>query len=332
VLKFSVFIPTFNAEPWLPSCLESVGRQAYPRECIEVIVVDGGSTDRTREIAARHGARVFDNPQRLAHYAFEIFGRETTGDLVVMFAADNELTEPDWFRAVTAWFEAEPELGALWCPQVSGPADPPANRYYALIQNDPLSFFTNRNLSRYLRRGRAGGHGGRNGTVFEMEQGVPLVWGANGLVLRLAWCRAYFTADAFVGDNDVFQSMVDAGHRRVAYLRDLHVTHHHIRSVRDWTRKLKRNFQRHFLEHHEVRNMGWAFGHGFYGRLFLWVIYAGIPVFSGADALWRAVRDRNAAWLYHPVLNFIQFYVYVSLTLTTRAGWGFLRRLCRGRD
>ena len=46
-----------NEEANLPACLESV-RDLFH----EVIVVDTGSTDRTKEIAASFGARVFDFP------------------------------------------------------------------------------------------------------------------------------------------------------------------------------------------------------------------------------------------------------------------------------
>jgi GT2 family glycosyltransferase/tetratricopeptide (TPR) repeat protein len=46
-----------NEEANLPACLESAAGL-----CDEIIVVDTGSTDRTREIALEHGARVFDFP------------------------------------------------------------------------------------------------------------------------------------------------------------------------------------------------------------------------------------------------------------------------------
>lgn len=52
----SVVVPTFNSERFLGECLRSVREQTYP--CIEVIVVDDHSTDRTREIAEKYGVKV----------------------------------------------------------------------------------------------------------------------------------------------------------------------------------------------------------------------------------------------------------------------------------
>lgn len=54
----SVIIPTFNEERTLGPTLEALPRV---KGTIEVIVVDGGSDDRTTEIARRHGAQVISS-------------------------------------------------------------------------------------------------------------------------------------------------------------------------------------------------------------------------------------------------------------------------------
>ncbi|HIH26704.1 MAG TPA: glycosyltransferase, partial [Methanoregulaceae archaeon] len=48
----SVVVPAYNEEQNIRACLESLERQTVSRDQYEVIVVDGGSKDRTREIAA----------------------------------------------------------------------------------------------------------------------------------------------------------------------------------------------------------------------------------------------------------------------------------------
>jgi len=47
----SVVVPTYNEEKNIMGCLESIAGQTVPREDVEIIVVDGDSKDRTREIA-----------------------------------------------------------------------------------------------------------------------------------------------------------------------------------------------------------------------------------------------------------------------------------------
>lgn len=51
-------VPTYNEERNVERCLQSLHGQTIPRESIEIIVVDGDSLDRTREIAERLADKV----------------------------------------------------------------------------------------------------------------------------------------------------------------------------------------------------------------------------------------------------------------------------------
>ncbi len=48
--KISVIIPAYNIENLICKCLDSVAAQTYPRELMEIIVVDDGSTDNTYSV------------------------------------------------------------------------------------------------------------------------------------------------------------------------------------------------------------------------------------------------------------------------------------------
>src|SRR5437867_2765840 len=52
----SIVIRAFNEERWLPEVLTAIDRQTY--RDFEVLLVDSGSLDRTRDIAAAHGAHI----------------------------------------------------------------------------------------------------------------------------------------------------------------------------------------------------------------------------------------------------------------------------------
>ena len=66
----TVLIPVRNEERYIERCLYSLAAQDYPRERFEVLVIDGRSTDATREIVARFAAestldlRLLDNPRQ----------------------------------------------------------------------------------------------------------------------------------------------------------------------------------------------------------------------------------------------------------------------------
>lgn len=79
----TVAIPTLNEERHIEPCLEAVAAQTYPG-IIEILVVDGGSTDRTRALVGRHpGVRLLENHQRIQAAALNIAIREAKGEIFV---------------------------------------------------------------------------------------------------------------------------------------------------------------------------------------------------------------------------------------------------------
>lgn len=96
----SVIIPCRNEARFIEKCLDSVVANDYPKDKMEVLVVDGMSEDRTREIAARYAQkhpfiRVLENPKRVTPAAMNIGIRKARGDLVMKM--DSHTTyEPDY--------------------------------------------------------------------------------------------------------------------------------------------------------------------------------------------------------------------------------------------
>lgn len=79
----TVALPVLNEEATIGACLDAVLAQTYPN-VVEVLVVDGGSTDRTRDLAARRpGVRVVDNPRRIQAAALNIALTEAKGEVLV---------------------------------------------------------------------------------------------------------------------------------------------------------------------------------------------------------------------------------------------------------
>jgi len=92
----TVVLPTLNERAFLRDCLDSLAAQTYP-DLLEVLVVDGGSTDGTREIAEAAGARVrvVDNPGVTAAAAMNRGIKEARGE-VICRADAHTLYEPDY--------------------------------------------------------------------------------------------------------------------------------------------------------------------------------------------------------------------------------------------
>src|SRR6266511_732768 len=307
--SFTFVLPTLNASgPFFERALGSIRQQDYPRERVEIIVADGGSTDDTREVAKRSGARVIANPNRLAEWGVKEGMVRATNEIVVVFAADNELTDPGWLGRIGSLFAGQPRLSAAFGRLVSAADDPPLNKYIELVQSEPLNWFLNRNLEWYLERTSPGPHGF---ALFEVDPARPLVWGANVLAVRREHALPAWTREGYVADVDAFHSMVRAGHRLVAYTQDPYCFHHQVSTLGDLRRKWLRNARQHLVHQASSRELDWVLVPEFRRRALLWAVYILVPVVSAADALWRAGRDRSIYWMYHPAASLLQTITYL---------------------
>lgn len=86
--KISVVLATYNEEKNIGACLESVKRLAD-----EIVVVDGSSQDRTREIAEKYGARVFKvKNEPIFHINKEKALRAASNEWVLQLDADERVS------------------------------------------------------------------------------------------------------------------------------------------------------------------------------------------------------------------------------------------------
>lgn len=86
--RLSIIMPVRNEEEYLFSAVESLEAQDHPSEILEIIVVDGMSTDSTRvcleEIRARNPALVvIDNPERIVSTGLNRAIRCAKGDIII---------------------------------------------------------------------------------------------------------------------------------------------------------------------------------------------------------------------------------------------------------
>ena len=94
--KVSLYIPCYNAERYLARTLEGALRQTYPLD--EILVIDDGSRDRTREIASRYPVRVLSHDRNRGLPAARNTGfRSARNGLVASLDADC-VAEPDWLE------------------------------------------------------------------------------------------------------------------------------------------------------------------------------------------------------------------------------------------
>lgn len=104
---FSIIVPTFNAAPTLDSCLESIVGQTF--KDVEVVLVDGGSSDETLDITSKFGTTlgarliVHSGPDEGPYDAMNHGVVLAKGAWLLFLGADDVLYDTDTLANVAAF-------------------------------------------------------------------------------------------------------------------------------------------------------------------------------------------------------------------------------------
>jgi len=107
----SVIIPAYNAAETLGGCLAALLDQSTPRGEYEVIVVDDGSTDRTREVAKKYDVHLLSQPNQGPGAARNLGVNQARGEIILFTDADCVPTK-EWIEEMIKPF-AEPGVVAV---------------------------------------------------------------------------------------------------------------------------------------------------------------------------------------------------------------------------
>ncbi len=98
----SIVIRAFNEERWLPEVFEALARQRY--RDFEVLLVDSGSIDRTRDIAAAHGARIvrLRSEDFTFGHSLNVGVQQAKGRFIAIVSAHAIPANEDWLERLVA--------------------------------------------------------------------------------------------------------------------------------------------------------------------------------------------------------------------------------------
>jgi glycosyltransferase involved in cell wall biosynthesis len=137
----SIVIPTLNSEKTLAKTLRSVRGQSIPQNRIEILVVDGGSSDDTIEIAQSFGCIIVRNEKKLPEFAKHIGIQKARGTYCVFLDSDEELLNIHSLERKYTILQSNPEVKNVLIGGLKNPADYPFINEYASRVGDPFSYF-----------------------------------------------------------------------------------------------------------------------------------------------------------------------------------------------
>lgn len=89
-MLLSLLIPCWNEEKTLGLLLDNIEEQAFSFDQLEILVIDGGSSDQTRQIAQNRGVKLVCSQKGRAHQ-MNAGAKEASGDILYFVHADSQL-------------------------------------------------------------------------------------------------------------------------------------------------------------------------------------------------------------------------------------------------
>ena len=119
--SISFCIPTKNEGEDLPNCLESIVTQNY--ENVEIIIVDGYSSDNTLEIAKKYGCEIYYDNVSLAN-ARQISIEKSSREIVAIWDADIIIPHKNWLKDAVKCFLLDEKISTVWPTYAAPPSGP----------------------------------------------------------------------------------------------------------------------------------------------------------------------------------------------------------------
>ncbi len=324
--SISVVIPVFNEEVNLKRLYLSLKEQNYPKNKIEYLVIDDGSTDSTAKISRVFGARVvFKETHDIGlnkRYGIQI----AKNDLVYCIDADMEVCNKDFFKLLVKPFIEDPDIIASFTKEfaLDGKDDRIENSLlrfisYHPLQQDPLYQFLSPSIESTV-------------VVTLPDYFVcKFIPGKIPAVGRIMYRRkklleiAKKEKDADMDlDLETTVIVARAGFNKFAYVPKAKIRHHHATTLSLLIRKRLRNLKVNYLPNAQRKYYLWFDPNSPKDILGIigWIIYANLIIPETIRGIIKSIYYKDLAFMWHPL---------VSITTTDAILWVFISRKA-GRD
>jgi glycosyltransferase involved in cell wall biosynthesis len=326
MIQVSFIIPTLNAQKVIKKCLDSIIKQDFPKSQYEILIIDGGSIDKTISIAKKYNAKVYQNPLKTAEAGKAIGIHQAHGKYICLIDSDNILTNKNWLKKMLYPFtENSKIIGTEPIKFTYRKSAGIIERYSALIgANDPYAFITGvYDRINYLNNKWTGlniDQIDKNQYIqikFLPNQPIPTI-GANGTIFLANFLKQNLKSN-YLFDIDIISQVLNQKHLPLLFAKvKIDIIHTFCESsVQKFIKKQHRRLVD-FYTYQEFRQYPWA-KENFLPQI-KFSLYSLLIFPALFDSIRGYFKKPDIAWFLHPFLCLITFFIYTSITLQFKLG------------
>lgn len=319
--KISYCVFTFNEEKNIKECLKSIFSQDYPKDKLEVIVVDDKSTDRTLEIAKKFPVKIYMNGKRDGDLSATIGFDHASGDFFTAIGADMRFRGKDWFKKMVLPMIENPKITASLTRYYSHTKDSIVTRYLNLdpIQRDLVYQFFSTGFDKVIVSKK-------NGYFlckYSLENIPPQthgLWRRSILNKVLKEQKIYYDMGNLIG-------AVKRGYTQFAYVPSAGYYHFHAESLKQLLKKRLRNIEKSYLRYKNLKTQYMWFDlkkpKDIIKMIFL-VLGANLflPIF--VISIYRMIKNRNWLYILDAPITLLLVDTILFGFLKDKRTWGFI--------
>jgi len=322
-------MPTLNSERTIRLALESISKQHFDQNLIEVLVIDGGSTDQTRSIALEYGCRIIENPLIQPECAKHAGILAAQGEYAIFLDSDEVFESKDAIRSRIEILRSRDDIKMVLTGGYTKPEGySPINDYINTF-SDPFSFFMygissgkGYYFESFTRRYSLESETDRFAIVtFQKSDPLPLVDACAGNAINLRYIKETYAES--IGEVSIIPrlfSLIASDTGKVALLKNDSILHYSSDSCWKYVRKLR---WRVVVNIYFVDKVGVGFSNRedfqpllFRMKKYFFIPYALSLVLPLCEAVYYAVSRRKSVNLLHfPLTMYTAIFILQQLFL-----------------
>jgi glycosyltransferase involved in cell wall biosynthesis len=344
--SISIVVATYNSEKTLAATLESIRKQNYPLEKVEILAVDGGSTDQTLKIAAKYRCRIISNPKTELIYAKYLGFYRSTGKYLIFLDSDEVLQNKQSLQIKVRSMTKNPHIRAVMLGGYKTPHNSSQINNYINEFGDPFSFFVYREskgddylIPEFTKRfSRTLLYEDKDCIVidFQFVRPLPLIelW-AGGSMVDAEYIKKTFPE---IKKNPGLLAhlfyLINQNGGLLALSKNDFTIHDSVPNLSKYFKKLASRVKNNIFK--TDMGVGGYIGRDKYQssvyslRRYVFIIYACSLIWPIIDGIYLAVSRRNKIYFLHPVLTWYTFwligYFYLIKSLKIKIDLGHYGR------